>query len=331
LNCPSCGRGLPAGPVDSCPFCGAVLAVPSEGALAPELRAVTPPARGRVEPMREIPGLNNKKKERTWKDEVRDRVRERKQRNGGEGELPLFRDEPEEGEASSEPAPETAAEEAAAAAREDVDENRVSLGDPDAPMADDLVDLPLRAQVGPELPGSLASRVAAPAASEPVRIGPTSLDLDDEAPAEWPAADASARPVERPAFAFERAQAAALDLLALGGLWGVVLYFTSRASATGLLGLLPSWPYLSAYLAGLGLLYAAFFTGSNGQTPGKMASGLRVVDSDGLPPSFMRALLRAAVGSAGTILLGLGLLPLFFDPARRALQDRLFHTRVVKG
>src|SRR6185295_16860583 len=43
----------------------------------------------RPEPLREIPGL--KKRERTWKDEVRERVRDRK-RNRGDGDLPLFRD-----------------------------------------------------------------------------------------------------------------------------------------------------------------------------------------------------------------------------------------------
>lgn len=315
--------------MDSCPFCGAVLAVPSEGALAPELRAVTPPARGKVEPMREIPGLN-KKKERTWKDEVRDRVRERKQRIGGEGELPLFREGPEDEDAASEPSPEGAGEEAAAEVGGELDEGRMTLGDPEVPEVEDLVDLPLRANVETAPPPAPVSRALPPEAT-PVRPGPTSFDLDDEPAAEWPALDSTARPVERPAFAFERAQAAALDLLVLGSLWGIVLYFTGRASASDVTGLLPSWPYLSAYLAGLGLLYAAFFTGSTGQTIGKMATGLRVVDGDGLPPSFLRALLRAAVGSLGTIALGLGLAPLFLDPARRALQDRLFHTRVVKG
>jgi uncharacterized RDD family membrane protein YckC len=330
LNCPSCGRGLPAGPVDSCPFCGAVLAVPAEGALAPELRAVTPPARDKVEPMRELPG-HNKKKERTWKDEVRERVRDRKQKLGGEGELPLFRDaEAAEDQADTPvPAPESLVEEALEPRDEARDEGRVMLGEPDIPEGDGLVDLPLRAE--PEAAPAPAARVPAPVHPLPARSGRTVLELDDEAPAEWPATDAAARPVERPAFAFERAQAAALDLLVLGGLWGIILYFTSRASATSVLGLLPSWPYLAAYLAGLGLLYAAFFTGSTGQTPGKMATGLRVVDGDGLPPSFLRALLRAAVGGVGTVVLGLGVVPLFFDPARRALQDRLFHTRVVKG
>jgi len=288
-----------------------------EGALAPELRALTPPARDKVEPMREIPGA--RKKERTWKDEVRDRLRDRKEKRG-EGELPLFRDSEEEAEpVASQPVPERVDEGPGIDAASEPGPPRMSLGDPDE-GPDGMVDLPLRGSAEPEL-----------SAASP-RPGPSkrSFDLEDDTPEEWPGTG-SGRPVERPALGFERLQAAALDLVFLGGLWAVVLYFAGRASGVGAVGLLDSWPYLAAYLAGLGLLYAGFFTGSTGQTPGKMLTGLRVVDPDGLPPGFVRALLRAALGSLGLLVLGAGLLSLLFDPARRALHDRLFHTRVVKG
>jgi uncharacterized RDD family membrane protein YckC len=315
LNCPSCGRGLPAGPNDSCPFCGSLLAPPVEGSLAPELRPLTPPARDKVE--REIPGFG-KKKERTWKDDVRERVRDRKQKRNGDDELPLFREAEDEDAPAAAPAGPDAVD-ADEVARVDTPEGaeprRMSLGDPDEVDADAMVDLPLR-----EAPEPLLHRRPEP--SSP------SLDLDDDTPAEWPG---SARPVERPALGLERLQAASLDLVFLGGLWALVLYFAGRASGVGASGLLASWPYLGGYLAGLGLLYAAFFTGATGQTPGKMVTGLRVVDGDGLPPGFVRALLRAALGSVGLLALGAGLLTLFFDPARRTLHDRLFHTRVVKG
>jgi uncharacterized RDD family membrane protein YckC len=320
LNCPSCGRGLPAGPNDSCPFCGAVLAPAFEGALAPDLRAVTPPARDKVEPMREIPGLGRKReRERTWKDDVRDRLRDRKEKRG-EGELPLFRDaEPE-----AETEPETAvAQPVDAAARELPPEApRMTLGDPDDDPPEAMVDLPLHAAAEP------APSAAPPPPLQRTGGGPSTLDLEDDTPAEW---SASARPVERPAWGWERLQAAALDVVFLAGLWAVVVYFAGRASGAGALALVGAWPYLGGYLAGLGLLYAAFFTGATGQTPGKMVAGLRVVDHDGLPPGFVRAFGRAAVGSVGALALGAGLVSLWFDPARRALHDRLFHTRVVKG
>jgi uncharacterized RDD family membrane protein YckC len=320
LNCPSCGRGLPAGHHDLCPFCGARLSVPVEGALAPELRSLTPPARDKVEPMREIPGA--KKRERTWKDEVRERMRDRREKRS-DGDLPLFRESEDDvpPAASDEIPPDEP--EPSLTAPVDPDERRMTLGDPDEVEAgedsmveDSMVDLPLRTPAEP------APR------SRSDRPGPSALDLEDDTPAEW---SASARPVERPALGLERLQAACLDLAFLGGLWAVVLYFAGRAAGVGAWGLLASWPYLAAYLGGLGLLYAAFFTGSTGQTPGKMVTGLRVVDGNGLPPGFVRALARAALGSLGLLVLGAGLLTLLFDPARRALHDRLFQTRVVKG
>jgi uncharacterized RDD family membrane protein YckC len=60
-----------------------------------------------------------------------------------------------------------------------------------------------------------------------------------------------------------------------------------------------------------------------------MIAGLRVVDARGRPPGYLRASLRAMAGAAGTVLGGLGLIPMALDPARRALHDRLLSTRVV--
>ena len=84
-------------------------------------------------------------------------------------------------------------------------------------------------------------------------------------------------------------------------------------------------------LAFLGLVYGCYFTGTTGQTVGKMAAGLRVVDAAGHPPGYLRAFVRALIGACGVLAAGLGLLPMMFDPARRAFHDRLFRTRVIKG
>ncbi|HVQ28790.1 MAG TPA: RDD family protein, partial [Vicinamibacteria bacterium] len=139
------------------------------------------------------------------------------------------------------------------------------------------------------------------------------------------------RPVERPALFVERLQAAAVDVALLSGLWSVVVYFASRAARVPLSGLLPSWPWLTGYLAFLGLVYAAYFTGTTGQTLGKILLSLRVVDTAGQPPGYLRALLRAALGAVSVLAAGLGLVPMAFDPARRALHDRAFRTRVIRG
>ena len=120
-------------------------------------------------------------------------------------------------------------------------------------------------------------------------------------------------------------------LVLLAGLSSVVVYFASRFAHVSIDGLRPSWPYLGAYLGFLALVYAVYFTGTTGQTLGKIVYGLRVVDTAGRPPGYLRAAGRAALGAAGVVLVGLGLVPVLFDPARRAFHDRLLHTRVIRG
>ncbi|PYQ08890.1 MAG: hypothetical protein DMF83_05190 [Acidobacteria bacterium] len=278
--------------------------------------------------MREIPGL--RKRERTWKDEVRDRVRHRRQQRGGGEDLPLFRD-------SEEPAPEDPPEEpAAAVAAERTPEQRYDPGPGPRELGEDIPegvdDLPLRRFDPPPVE---PQDERDPRAREPLE----DLSRDDEDPdedhGEWrldaPVPSVESRPVERPAWAGERAQAAFVDVGLMLGVWAVVVYFASRAARVGLWGLRPSWPYLIGYLAFLGLTYAACFTGVTGQTLGKMVKGLRVVNATGRPPGCPRAFFRAALGSLGVILAFGGVVPMFFDPARRGLHDRLLKTRVVKG
>ena len=306
MNCPACSEALTRGQ-DRCPRCGTVVYLPVEGALAPNPQP-TPQARGKGEALREIPGM--KKKERTWKDEVRDRVRDRRQRRSGSADLPLFRDE-EEPEAAAAAEPEGT----------DPQAGLVELGGPD-PAADDL---PLRP-------------VEAPIAPSPRRHAPTApvaeTAPDEDAEEEWPLEPApraeTLRPLERPALVTERLAAGAVDAALLTALFGVVVYFASRAAQVAVPRLLPSWPFLAGYLAFLGLAYAGYFTGTTGQTLGKILGGLRVVDGAGQPPGFLKAFVRAALGTVGIALAGLGAVPMLLDPARRGLHDRLLKTRVVK-
>ncbi len=158
-----------------------------------------------------------------------------------------------------------------------------------------------------------------------------SVDAPLEPRLEPPPRPNDERPVERPAQALERAQAAAVDVVLLAALSSVVVYFASRFAHVPIDGLRPSWPYLGAYLAFLALVYAVYFTGTTGQTLGKIVYGLRVVDTAGRPPGYMRAAGRAALGALGVVLAGLGLVPVLFDPARRAFHDRVLHTRVIRG
>jgi uncharacterized RDD family membrane protein YckC len=201
----------------------------------------------------------------------------------------------------------------------------------------EFADLPLRApESEPQALESLDHEVAraAPALRGPV----PSLDDDillgeDDAEAALELAPPAAHPipVERPARPAERARAAALDGLLFVALAAVVVYFTGRAARVDVGSLVASWPGLAAYLGLLALFYAGYFTGTTGQTPGKLVTGLRVVGPTGRPPGYARAMARAIVGLAGIGLAGLGLVPMAFDPAARAVHDRLFRTRVVRN
>jgi|SRR5687768_4113481 len=181
----------------------------------------------------------------------------------------------------------------------------------------------------PESPRLESPRLESPRfeASRPAPVpSPSSWDLGPAAPRLEAAA-----PVERPAVGLERLFAAAVDLAILAPIWAAVVYFASRSARVEMTALQPVWPWLIGYLAFIGLVYAGYFTGTTGQTLGKMAAGVRVVDAAGQPPGYARAFARAVIGTVGVLAIGGGLVPMLFDPARRALHDRMFRTRVVKG
>ncbi|MBI3932853.1 MAG: RDD family protein [Acidobacteria bacterium] len=313
MSCPACGGALKGGQ-DRCPACGTIVSPPVEGSLAPDPLAGAPP-REKVEPLREIPGL--RKREKTWKDEVRERVRQRRRTRTGEEDLPLFRETQDEDSPEEPGAPRPRPSESAHPDPYAVTE-RVQLERLDEMVAD----LALRPEPRPTLDEDAVGDGSAEEG-----------DVGRSPAADWPRGVEVAPalpPVERPAHPGERLQAAVVDLALLVALWSVVVYFAGRAAQVPVEELLPAWPYLGAYLATLGLVYAAYFTGTTGQTLGKIVTGLRVVDTAGRPPGYARAFLRAGVAALGILTVGAGLLPMLVDPARRALHDRLLRTRVVK-
>lgn len=242
--------------------------------------------------VRPIRGLpGHKHREHAWKDEVRERVKTRKKQKDEDPELPLF--------------PEPGAE---------------ARGGPSATADADgtgMLDLPLR----PAEPDP-AGAERTPRLARIERPG-----LVGEEPAE---PESGPRPLERPAQVGERISAAAIDGLLLALAAAMVVYFAGRAARVPLLRLLPAWPWILGFVGMLGLAYAVCFTGLTGQTPGKSLLGLRVVDRAGEPPGHLRAAARVVLGIVGLAALMLGALPMLFDPARRALHDRLLRTRVVR-
>jgi uncharacterized RDD family membrane protein YckC len=328
MTCPSCRKPLVPGQA-LCPSCGANVAPAVEGALAPDASPNGPSPHAKTEPLREIPAL--RKRERTWKDEVRDRVKKR--RTTRSGELPLF--EPHEPEPDADPEP-TVLEEPPAL-DETVLETEPAIRSEDRIEEPEALDLPFRREPvrdEPEPPEPPARSRA----SDHEPLLSSSLDLPEDEPSDEdsfslkiPPPEPDPRPVERPALLGERLGAAAIDLTCLLALWALTLYFAGRISHAGILGLRPAWRYIAGYLSFVSAYYAVYFTGTTGQTLGKIVFGLRVVDTAGAPPGYVRALFRAVLAVIGISAAFLGIVPIFFDPARRALHDRVFRTRVVKG
>lgn len=134
-----------------------------------------------------------------------------------------------------------------------------------------------------------------------------------------------------------RLGAGLVDLVILGGIDLAVLYFTLKIcgfSRSELL-LLPMVP-LVAFLVLLNGGYFVAFVAAGGQTIGKMAAGIKVVSTEGESPWTDRvplgtAFVRAAAYLVSLAPAGAGLLPALLTADRRAVHDRLAHTRVVKA
>ena len=92
-------------------------------------------------------------------------------------------------------------------------------------------------------------------------------------------------------------------------------------------GLLFTWLFSSA----IGMAYYVVFTGSCGQTPGKMALYIKVVRSDGSDMTYGRAALREVPGKfLSGILLGIGYLMVVFDERKQGLHDKLADSCVIR-
>ncbi len=135
-----------------------------------------------------------------------------------------------------------------------------------------------------------------------------------------------------PASPAARLGAAVIDLVLLGMINAAVGYLT--LALTGLTwqeyDVLPLAPLVGFFVI-LDGGYLIVFVAAAGQTIGKMVTGVRVIGDDGQPVDIAGAVLRTAGCAASLLTLGLGYLPAFFTADRRALQDRIAGTQVVRA
>jgi uncharacterized RDD family membrane protein YckC len=213
------------------------------------------------------------------------------------------------------------------------------------------LDLPLF-----DLPGEKTASRATPPARPPLSVRkptptptrlrqrfeqPVSAELDlgldspppSAAPVPVAPAAAAPAPVQRPvalAGPARRLSAVLIDIALMGTIDVAVMYFTLRIAGLtpAELGVLPRVPLGAFYLL-LNLGYVVVFTGTVGQTLGKMATGIAVAPEDGSRIDLARSAVRA-VGCLITVAsAGLGFIPALVGD-ERALHDRLAHTRVYR-
>lgn len=153
----------------------------------------------------------------------------------------------------------------------------------------------------------------------------------------WRTLPEVASPAASPATAsaIARLLAAMVDALLLAGIDLTVLHFTLKICRLEYseLGALPIAPFIS-FLLILNGGYVTAFTAAGGQSIGKMAARIKVVPSD--PNAWSdrvplgQAVLRAVSYLVSALPAGLGFIPALVGE-KRALHDRLAHTRVVKA
>jgi uncharacterized RDD family membrane protein YckC len=145
----------------------------------------------------------------------------------------------------------------------------------------------------------------------------------------------------------KRALAFAMDLILCGFLSFPILfalaliylpdYFTQLTTALSQAqGPIPQVPENASIVGSLisNLVLALYFAGFHavhGFTPGKALMRLRVVDSTGEKPSFLRGFARALVLIVSMNLFFIPFLYVFFNPQRRAFHDIVSDTCVVNS
>lgn len=119
-----------------------------------------------------------------------------------------------------------------------------------------------------------------------------------------------------------RAVARLLDSLILG------IVGAALGAATAALG--DSGFVLQMFVGlAIGIAYETYCLGTFGQTPGKMALGLKVIRSDGSRLSYGRAFGRYWGFQLSGMTIYIGCIIAGFDEEKRSLHDRLLDTRVV--
>jgi uncharacterized RDD family membrane protein YckC len=119
---------------------------------------------------------------------------------------------------------------------------------------------------------------------------------------------------------------------------GIILWFLNLFLA-GILRLgaflakpSPTELELTSFILGMfiGIAYWVGFWTWRGQTPGKMALGLKIIRADGSPLSLGQAFLRYLGYIVSALILYIGFLWIAFDGRKQGIHDKIADTYVIR-
>jgi uncharacterized RDD family membrane protein YckC len=204
-----------------------------------------------------------------------------------------------------------------------------------------------RAQPGDKQAGTMPGPLATAGAPEldfeagPKAGGPVSPEIDlpedeeeDLRALEWDSDDVGTEHATPSSVGplGERAAAFLCDVLVLTAIGAALVGAASSGAGVPFRQILVEetlWLVLAWSIFAIG--YSVFLVGACGQTIGRMVMRLRVIGDQQFTVGFDRAAIRLAAWVVSALPAFIGMLPALRDPQRRALHDRLSHTRVVKA
>ena len=173
----------------------------------------------------------------------------------------------------------------------------------------------------------------APMALEPQPATDKAMEWDLEATSDpGMALNAQRDPMDPTAPISDRLFSTLADALVLTTIAVLLVFGGASAAGTSILSFVQAAPvpFIAAWSI-FGLGYGIFFVGTCGQTLGKMAMRIRVIESNHFRVGYGKATVRSLSYAAAILPAGLGLILALKDAEHRALHDRLSGTRVVKA
>ena len=117
---------------------------------------------------------------------------------------------------------------------------------------------------------------------------------------------------------WRRFAASIIDGIILGAITGILMAIFGAQQTASWLGSV------------IGIIYVIGFWTWRGQTPGKMAVGVKIIKTDGSPIGIGRAVLRYIGYLVSTIIIFIGYLMIAWDSKKQGLHDKIAGTYVIK-